>query len=76
VEIAIETNSTNKTMSTTTTTKACASCTHWKTQASGQGECRRNAPQLITFEIDDDVKVESRFPTTAEDDWCGEFETK
>jgi hypothetical protein len=63
-------------MSTTTTTKTCAACAHWNDLASGKGECRRHAPQLITFEIDDDVKVESRFPMTADQDWCGDFEAK
>ncbi|MFC7338340.1 hypothetical protein ACFQY0_14195 [Haloferula chungangensis] len=64
-------------MSTTTTiTKACAECIHWNSGVSGDGECRRHAPQLISFEVDDDVKVESRFPTTSQDDWCGDFEKK
>lgn len=61
-------------MSTETTTKACAACAYWKSGITGEGECRRNAPQLITFEIDDEVKVESRFPTTSGEDWCGDFE--
>lgn len=74
--LVIETNSSNTTMSTTTTTKACADCAHWKASASGDGECRRHAPQLISFEVDDDVKIQSRFPTTAQDDWCGDFEQK
>ena len=63
-------------MSTTTTTKACVSCVHWKSENQNEGECRRNAPQLISFEIDNDTKVESRFPTTSDKDWCGEFEAK
>ncbi len=63
-------------MSTTTATKACAACSHWKAGAGAEGECRRHAPQLITFEVDDEVKVVSRFPTTAAADWCGDFEAK
>lgn len=64
-------------MSTTTkTTKACAECAHWNTTASDEGECRRHAPQLISFEVDDDVKIQSSFPMTSGDDWCGDFEQK
>lgn len=72
----IETNKRTIMNATTTTTKACAACAHWKASASNDGECRRHAPQMITFEVDDEVKVESRFPTTASDDWCGDFEAK
>jgi hypothetical protein len=61
---------------TTTSHKACAACSHWKASAGTEGECRRHAPQLITFEVDDEVKVESRFPTTTAQDWCGDFEAK
>lgn len=62
-------------METMTSTKSCAACAHWN--GSGQeGECRRHAPQLISFEVDESVKVESRFPTTSAQDWCGDFEAK
>lgn len=62
-------------MSTTKTeTKSCASCAHWKSGITGEGECRRHAPQLISFEVDDNVKIESRFPSTDAEDWCGDFE--
>lgn len=60
----------------TTTTKACSDCIHWNAKSSEQGECRRHAPQLVSFEVDADVKIQSRFPTTAKDDWCGDFEAK
>lgn len=65
-------------MSTTakTQTKACADCIHWNEVESGSGECRRHAPQMIAFEVDEDVRVESHFPMTATDDWCGDFEAK
>ena len=64
-------------MSTTETkTKTCAACAHWNSEDGTKGECRRNAPQLITFEIDDDTRVESRFPVTNGIDWCGDFDEK
>lgn len=59
-----------------TQTKACAACANWNETSANQGECRAHSPQLITFEIDDSVKVESRFPTTSASDWCGDFELK
>jgi len=72
--VFVETTHSPPTMSTATTTKACADCVHWKAGASGEGECRRHAPQLISFEVDDDVSIQSRFPTTSSNDWCGDFE--
>lgn len=63
-------------MSTTIETKSCQACTHWNAKGGSEGECRRHAPQTIAFEIDDDVKVESRFPETKASDWCGDFEAK
>ncbi|MCU0796332.1 MAG: hypothetical protein MUF31_10395 [Akkermansiaceae bacterium] len=63
-------------MSNTTATKACENCVHWNADAEEDGECRRHAPQLITFEVDDEVHVESRFPITDKTDWCGDFEAK
>ncbi len=61
---------------TTTTTKSCGACAHWNASTETEGQCRRHAPQLITFEVDADVKVESRFPSTSASDWCGDFEAK
>ena len=63
-------------MTTKTGTKACAQCIHWNETESEAGECRRHAPQMIAFEVDEDVRVESHFPVTAADDWCGDFEAK
>jgi len=65
-------------MSTATETKteSCAQCTYWKATTADQGACRRQPPQAISFEIDDEVKFETRFPTTSADDWCGEFSAK
>lgn len=63
-------------MSTTIETKSCAACAHWNATGDRDGECRRHAPQTIAFEVDDDVKVESRFPETKASDWCGDFEAK
>lgn len=63
-------------MSTNTLTinRACEACAYWNSMEEGAGECRRHAPQTITFEVDDEVKFESMFPVTAADDWCGDFE--
>ncbi|MBB5352717.1 hypothetical protein HNR46_002965 [Haloferula luteola] len=61
-------------MKTLTSTKACADCIHWNSSDEGEGECRRHAPQMIAFEVDDEVVLESRFPMTAAEDWCGDFE--
>ena len=63
-------------MSTTVETKACEACAYWNTMDGKKGECRRHAPQTIAFEVDDDVRVESRFPETSKEDWCGDFSPK
>jgi hypothetical protein len=63
-------------MTTVETTNTCATCASWKSSASTEGECRRHAPQLVVFEIDESTKIESRFPTTKADDWCGDFQEK
>jgi len=60
--------------STTTTKKACKDCTFWNPQAKDQGQCRRHAPQLVAFEVDERVKFESKFPVTKAEDWCGDFQ--
>lgn len=61
-------------MQTETKTKACAKCVHWNAMDNSHGECRRHAPQMIAFEVDDEVKFESKFPATAASDWCGDYE--
>ncbi len=63
-------------MQTETKTNACQSCNFWKATSENNGECRRRAPQNIVFEVNDKVSVESRFPVTDGNDWCGEFEGK
>lgn len=60
-------------MKTITTTRACAACSFWNPIEDNTGECRRHAPQTIAFEVDDEVKLESLFPVTAGEDWCGDF---
>lgn len=57
-----------------TTTKACESCVYWDAKSDGKmGLCRRNAPQSIVFQVDDETKFETRFPETANSEWCGEY---
>jgi len=57
----------------TTKTDTCATCTYWNAKASDTGDCRRQPPQAISFEVDSETKFETRFPETAGSDWCGEF---
>jgi hypothetical protein len=60
-----------------TTTRTCATCRHWNASATADtGECRRHPPQAISFKVGDAMKFETRFPATAGNDWCGEYEAK
>ncbi len=61
---------------TATATKTCEACANWKPTTDSQGECRAKAPQTIVFQVDENTKIESRFPVTQSDDWCGEFVAK
>ncbi len=61
------------TASTSATTKACAACTHFLATSATAGECRRQAPQTIAFQVDKETRFESRFPVTKTNDWCGEY---
>ncbi|WP_367874544.1 hypothetical protein [Luteolibacter sp. Populi] len=61
-------------MNTTTITKACEECTFWNRLDGEHGECRRHAPQTVSFQVDDEVRFESMFPATDAEDWCGDFE--
>jgi hypothetical protein len=63
-------------MATLTKDAACKMCVYWKTTTPDRGECRRHAPQTIVFKVDDQMKYEYKFPVTAGDDWCGDFERK
>jgi hypothetical protein len=65
------------TTSEATQTKACQSCVYWDAQAGTEkGLCRRNAPQSIVFEVDDETQFVTRFPETAAEEWCGEYTGK
>jgi hypothetical protein len=61
---------------TATKEKTCQACAFWKTTSADTGECRRHAPQNIVFEVNDEMSVQSRFPVTNGEDWCGDFEAK
>jgi hypothetical protein len=62
---------------TTAKTATCASCQYWSSDSEArQGECRRHAPQMLVFHVEDDVKFESRFPATLASDWCGDYQAK
>lgn len=55
--------------------EACGSCRYWKLEAkAGAGQCHRHAPQSIVFKVDEKLQMESRFPETASDDWCGDYQ--
>ena len=66
-------NSLNTMKTKAVKTKSCAQCAHWNALDNSTGECRRHAPQTIAFEVDEEVKFESKFPVTAGNDWCGDF---
>ncbi|MEM7697865.1 MAG: hypothetical protein AAF236_05615 [Verrucomicrobiota bacterium] len=53
--------------------EACSTCAYWKSTNDSTGSCRRQPPQAIRFEVDQEVQFETRFPSTSADDWCGEF---
>lgn len=61
---------------TQSATKVCANCTHWNQSEASAGECRRHAPQTVVFNVDANVKFESRFPVTKAADWCGDFQIR
>ena len=63
-------------MDTQTITKNCQACAYWNGASSEKGECRRHAPQNIVFKVNEEVSVESRFPTTSASDWCGDYSAK
>jgi hypothetical protein len=63
-------------MATLTKQAAREACTYWKHTEADKGECHRHAPMAIVFNVDDKVRFESRFPTTAGRDWCGDFSRK
>lgn len=57
-------------------TKACAACAHFNPVSEAHGECRRHSPQTVAFQVDEQTRFESRFPTIKATDWCGEFFAK
>ncbi|BCU78167.1 hypothetical protein [Luteolibacter sp. LG18] len=60
-----------------TKTVACSNCQYWSSDAKAKkGECRRHAPQMLVFNVDNDLKYKSHFPATAAADWCGDFKAK
>ncbi len=63
-------------VSTSSSIKACSSCAHFNPTSGEQGECRRHSPQTVAFQVDEQTRFESRFPTIKASDWCGEFFAK
>ncbi len=68
--------STAKAKSAKPVAKTCAACAHYQAVAASAGECRRHAPQTVTFHVDAGVKFESRFPAVKAADWCGDYQAK
>jgi hypothetical protein len=64
--------------------ETCFSCRFWNDQEEmrdgdgelwRQGECRRRAPtQSVTIGIHPPLPETGLWPTTLDEDWCGEFE--
>ena len=55
----------------------CGSCKFWEQlcDKSPDGYCRINPPVILLFPgRDPDEQVETRWPVTMEEDWCGKFE--
>ncbi len=58
----------------------CKSCQYWE---ASKGECRRNAPQIMTKYVADEevegfgsagrVEMFPSWPVTSRIDWCGEW---
>jgi hypothetical protein len=60
-----------------TNVAACGNCRFWSTDSKTEnGECRRHAPQMLVFNVDDNLKFKSHFPPTAASDWCGDYQPK
>lgn len=58
---------------TTLPPRTCEACCYWNELEDSSGECHRHAPQTIAFEAEEELRLESMFPMTANDDWCGDF---
>lgn len=56
----------------------CKHCFFWLEEGEEQGLCRRNPPTVISCvggtcpELS--TEIETVFPATSEDDWCGEWQ--
>jgi hypothetical protein len=61
---------------TTTLTNTCTSCAYWDSNNSSEGNCRRNSPQTVIFEVSSEKKISTVFPITTATDWCGDFKNK
>ena len=57
----------------------CSSCKYWdrKEEMPEMGLCRRHAPRAAVASPDGSkVLVETLWPVTKEDTWCGEWDNK
>ena len=59
----------------------CEDCKFWNetggTDAGLVGECHRNSPFPITLNGSSDASVRmAAWPTTAQDQWCGDYEKR
>ncbi len=52
----------------------CGRCRYWHRPDKKKGEigqCRRHPPQVVAEDLGD---IETEWPETYSDDWCGDFE--
>lgn len=60
-------------------TNTCGACKYWHALNGGIGECRFNAPPIVTAQecrvTDADAQGEWRWPVTADVEWCGQYVT-
>lgn len=59
----------------------CRACRYWKGDGASpyesfSGDCRRNAPRVLTETHYDSLSSQTRFPRTEFDAWCGEFQAR
>ena len=61
--------------------RRCGNCRHFFPEAQGNGHCRLNPPTLTVFLVGikegvPQLHMDSRFPVTRQDVWCGQWVLK
>lgn len=52
--------------------QTCGTCKYWKEFGS---QCRRHSPTTM-ISTDRNIAIQPVFPTTYENDWCGDWEER